>query len=190
MTIEDYLVDVTRKVDDFTTSTEVWDRTEFKQALNDITKGRGVLGCVLGGHSTGKSLVFRDLVSSINTATSSQVIYVDLSLHINILDGLLWELEGLRGKVIKDYVETLLDVKGPEYKIDKYSSIAANLHRLYPNASRAQKLSIVLQGISAVSAGRPVTLIIDKANLGRSARGWQWPTFVRSENLCRIYQAA
>ena len=165
MTIDDYLVDVTRKASNYTRSTEVWDRTDLKKALNDITKGRGVLGCVLGGHSTGKSLVFRDLVRSINTPTSSQVIYVDLSLRINILDGLLWELELMRGKGIKDYVQTLLDVKRSGYKVDKDSSIRVNLHRLYPNASRAQKLSIVLQGISAVSAGRPITLIIDKADL-------------------------
>ena len=165
MTIDEYLVDVTRKASNYTRSTEVWDRTEFKKALRDITERRGVLGCVLGGHSTGKSLVFRDLVRSINTPTSSQVIYVDLSLRINVLDGLLWELEGLRGQGIKDYVETLLDVKRSGYKVDKDSSIRVNLHRLYPNASRAQKLSIVLQGISAVSAGRPITLIIDKADL-------------------------
>ena len=165
--IDKYLVDITGKIRNYTRSTEVWDRDELKQALKDITEESGMLGCLLGGKSTGKSLAIRDLIRTVNTPLSTQVIYVDLRLRIDILDGLVRELEILSGKenMVEGFIKRLFAAIETHIKIDESLSLSVNLERVYPKTSREEKLTVLLQGLNDISGDLPLTLIIDEANL-------------------------
>ena len=74
--IDKYLENIEVTIDKFMENNSVWDRKELLSELDDITRKRGIFACLLGGKSTGKSLVLRKF--SEQEENNRKVIYVDM----------------------------------------------------------------------------------------------------------------
>jgi hypothetical protein len=61
--IDEYLKIIEMAVDKFMEKNSVWDRKELVGGLEDIARKKGTFACLLGGKSTGKSLVLREFYS-------------------------------------------------------------------------------------------------------------------------------
>ena len=86
-----YIRDIFEKATHFMRSDIVWNRDELKNAISSIIdEGEGVFCCLLGGKSTGKSLVLSKLIKQ-NTTRS--IVYVNLRLTKGILYGLIESLK-------------------------------------------------------------------------------------------------
>ena len=150
---------------------EVWDRDELKSALLEFITGCGKFGCLLGGKSTGKSLVLEWLENS-NMGT---VFIVNLrDSGDDILKGLLAVLEKRRdyyldldkqqrattaalkvGQVVAEFLG-----KGKSY--DEFLKVFNSLVELN---STKHPLQILIDELIRVEGGEKITIIIDEANI-------------------------
>jgi ABC-type transporter Mla maintaining outer membrane lipid asymmetry ATPase subunit MlaF len=76
VSIDKYLKNIEMTVDKFMEKNSVWDRKELVGGLEDITRKKGTFARVLGGKSTGKSLVLREF--SKQEENNKKVIYVNM----------------------------------------------------------------------------------------------------------------
>ena len=68
--VDAYISEISEKATAYMSTDTVWNRDELKDALSSIVdKGIGVFCCLLGGKSTGKSLVLSELMKQ-NTTRS------------------------------------------------------------------------------------------------------------------------
>ena len=141
---------------------EVWDRDELKGALLEITAGLGKFGCLLGGKSTGNSLVLRWLKNN-NMGT---VFVVDCrSTGHDIVRGLRAVLEKRRDYYLdlekqQPVTAALKDgqvVTGFLGKGKSYDEFLKAFHA-------KQSFSILFDEIIRVE-GEKITNIIDEANI-------------------------
>ena len=75
--IDKYLENIEEvTIDKFMENNSVWDRKDLFSELDDITRKRGTFACLLGGKSTGKSLVLREF--SEQEESNRKVLYVNM----------------------------------------------------------------------------------------------------------------
>jgi hypothetical protein len=86
--IEEYIRNIFKQMNTFMKANKVWDRAELINGLNMTTETAGNFVCLLGGKSTGKSLVLDEFSRKENG--SRNVIYVDMrSGYTSITHGFL-----------------------------------------------------------------------------------------------------
>ena len=169
---EAYIREISEKAAAYMSTDSVWNRDELKDALSSIVdKGKGVFCCLLGGKSTGKSLVLSDLMTQNSTRS---IVYVNLRLTKGILNGLISSLESSPSnfvETIKAYFSKLVSVKVPlsGSTITAGSSLNAILAPLLATKlTDMDKLRFLLEkvaeGGTPNAAGCGLTVIIDEAN--------------------------
>lgn len=100
---------ITTKATAYMKSEEVCDRIELKRSLDSIiSQDFGIFCCLLGGRSTGKSLVLRDLIR--RHTTSPSVLLIDLRDGYDIFTGLIISLRGHHAFNQSRFDESLRDV--------------------------------------------------------------------------------
>ena len=172
---EAYLHDILVKVNKYMRTRSVWKQDELKYALNRIiNKGSGEFCCILGGVSTGKSLVLSELTRS----TNQSVALVDMRDGNTILGGLICSLERDCSAVF--YAALLEVVKALPSRFSvtdssirlTYSSTQDDILSYFLETDRisdARKLGLILSEVAKKSpknaAGCGLTLIIDQANI-------------------------
>lgn len=149
---------------------EVWDRDELKSALLEFIAGFGKFGCLLGGKSTGKSLVLKWLENG-NMGT---VFIVNLrNSGDDILKGLLAVLEKRRDyyldldkqqPAITAAVKVGQVVAGFLGKGESYGEFLKVFNSLVEMNSAKQPLEILIDELIRVE-GEKITIIIDEANI-------------------------
>jgi hypothetical protein len=154
---------------------EVWDRDELKGKIEDIIADRGEFVCLLGGKSTGKTLVIRYLekVSLENKLSMGNVFVVNLRAEgSDILTGLIAVLRERRKYYVDLESEGKLDVlkavsgfaasffaHGKQYEaFDKLMST------LVDNNKFKQPLKVLINELLKRVEGS-ITLVIDEANI-------------------------
>ena len=91
--VEAYIREISEKATAYMSTDAVWNRDELKDALSSIVdKGIGVFCCLLGGKSTGKSLVLSELMNQ-TAYTNRSIVLIDLRDKDDILSGLISSLE-------------------------------------------------------------------------------------------------
>ena len=149
---------------------EVWDRDELKSALLEFITGCGKFGCLLGGKSTGKSLVLKWLENG-NMGT---VFIVNLrNSGDDILKGLLAVLEKRRDyyldldkqqPAITAAVKVGQVVAGFLGKGESYGEFLKVFNSLVEMNSAKQPLEILIAELIKVE-GENITIIIDAADI-------------------------
>ena len=167
-----YISEILTKANLFMRSTSVCDRDELKSSLNDIVKkGRGELCCLLGGKSTGKSLVLSELM---NQNTTLSVVNVNLRKTKGILNGLISSLESGPSnfvEAVKGVFFKLISIKFPvlDSTITAGSSLDAIVAPLLATKKTdVEKLTFLLEevakGGTKNAGGCGLTVVIDEAN--------------------------
>ena len=149
---------------------EVWDREELKRAIQDIIADCGKFVCLLGGKSTGKSLVLEYLEKR-NMGT---VFIVDLRVRDkDILKALLTVLETRRDyyvnldnqtptiEAVLKAGEVFASVVG---KGAAYGQFLTTVTAFMKMNSAKKTLEVLIDGLIKVE-GEKVTIIIDEANV-------------------------
>ena len=170
--VEAYIHGISEKATHFMRSDIVWNRDEFKHAVEDIVSNQnGQFCCVLGGKSTGKSLVLSKLIKQNDTRS---IVYVNLRLTKGILNGLISSLENSPSEyleAIKDNFFKLITIKFPI--LDSTITGGSNLHAilapfLATKQTGVEKLTFLLEKVAEKgtpnAAGCGLTVIIDEAN--------------------------
>jgi hypothetical protein len=149
---------------------EVWDREELKGAIQDIIADCGKFVCLLGGKSTGKSLVLEYLEKR-NMGT---VFIVDLRVRDkDILKALLTVLETRRDyyvnldnqtptiEAVLKAGEVFASVVG---KGAAYGQFLTTVTAFMKMNSAKRTLEVLIDGLIKVE-GEKITIIIDEANV-------------------------
>jgi hypothetical protein len=160
--IDQYLLSKHVTSDRFVKSNEVWDRTQLYQALANITSNKGCFACVLGGKSTGKSLVLESLFGQ----GEGKVIYVDMRTgYSSITEGLLSTLSDKEiDEIFKTLGATALEVisafiSKPGQTIGLKACIDYLQRESKPDSTYLSKI------LDKISESCNVTLVIDEANM-------------------------
>jgi len=74
--IKNRLEEIENYMDTFMEKNNVWDRKDLFQGLEDVARKKGNFVCLLGGKSTGKSLVLQKF--SMQNKENRKVIYIDM----------------------------------------------------------------------------------------------------------------
>lgn len=168
--IEDYFKRININAVKFIMEDELYDCEEIFSYLLDILESKGNFVCVLGGKSTGKSLMFRHLEKKANCFSIVKVDMRYYSEKRNILDALLRTLSKLKTFKMKfiDSLKVAITIavgeKASETKIENLIGAGTIMEFLWEN--KAQE-SIVLETLlTDLSKKLPnLTIIIDEANL-------------------------
>ena len=151
---------------------EVWDSDELKCALQAIIADRGKLVCLLGGKSTGKSLVIRYLEKlSLKDRYMGTVFVVNQRVEgSDILTGLIAVLQERRNFYLKsqeesDFFISLAGLAVSFFAEDKeYEAFSKVMIALSNNNNVKQPLKVLIKELLTRVEGN-VTLIIDEANI-------------------------
>jgi hypothetical protein len=148
---------------------DVWDREELKGAILSTIAGSGRFVCLLGGKSTGKTLVTRYLEKS----SLGNVFVVNLRVEgSDILTGLI--------EVLKERREYYLDLLSQgdlnvakavggllatfTAKEKQYEAFSKFLTSITDNINMKQPLKVLINELLARVEGK-ITIIIDEANM-------------------------
>ena len=174
-TFEETIYHVVQKAEDFMLSNELWNR-ELKGALTDIITGNkkgGTFACFLGGKSTGKSLILKE----IEAKNFQKVLLINLRGNPDILSSLIQKLRERR--LHNDYndavISSILARMFFQSVVEKMTGIStkieikdiinnADFQTFYDTVMKAPTaLASVLDEIASGFEG--FTLIIDEANI-------------------------
>jgi len=134
----------------------VWDRYELVGKLQNLIQGRGQFLCLLGGKSTGKSLVFRDLMKR----NSNKVILVNLRKHRSILSGLLEELN--KPTIFSEGIKIV--IASADDLVKKKFGVKFSLNSILSEKPMEQVPLLRYFLEELIQKGNLTTLIIDEAN--------------------------
>ena len=173
--IEDYLNNIKLKAKSFIMKKEVYDREEILLNLRAITRDSGNFVCLLGGKSTGKSLIFRHFEDPRNHEKHLSLVNINMRSHAekrNILEALLEYLADTKThksiEIIKTAIEklipTLISALHPVIGIDAPVDVGAIKNILKDNKINDTKFLERLLMELSLTCGN-LTIIIDEANL-------------------------
>ena len=164
------LTEIVKKANTFMINQdEVWDRDELKRAILNIFSGVGNFVCLLGGKSTGKSLVIRDL----EKLNMSSVFVVDLRVKgSNILNALLAVLQERKKYYLdmkeKQNVKTVITfaraLATSIQKGEEFNRAASTIQAILDNVDATQSLEALINEL-VKSAKCGITLVIDESNI-------------------------
>ena len=166
--IDKYLEDIELKMDEFMEKNTVWDRTDLLRGLDDATRKRGNFVCLLGGKSTGKSLVLGEF--SREERKSRKVIYVDMREYSGITLGLVNVLSksGIIRfqELAKAFVKKAMGIAKfkviDQVEID-FNSLLGII--LKDNNDPNNTLKNLINDIISAYPNEVITLVLDEANL-------------------------
>jgi predicted AAA+ superfamily ATPase len=95
--INNQLEEIYEQMKKFMKKNNVWDREYLMQSLNMSTDIAGNFVCLLGGKSTGKSLVLKQF--SLDQKKNKRIIYVNMREYSGIIRGLVDALS--KSKIIQ-----------------------------------------------------------------------------------------
>ena len=148
--------------------TEIWDRDDLQDALKFVFAQYSQLVCLLGGKSTGKSLVLRNL-ERLNKGT---VFRVNLREGSDILKGLLKVLEERRNYYLYLESENTMNIAGKIASVAaemtgkgvEYRRVLTVFDALLNNNNATKSLEGLIKEL-VKSREDKITLIIDEANI-------------------------
>lgn len=169
---EVYISEIAQKASEYIDNGPVWNREELKGALETVfKKGTREFCCLLGGKSTGKSLVLSELMSR---NRNHSIAYVDLKDGGGILQGLLSSLEGDPPTNFYDIIRAALEKLSIKFPVGFSFTAGLSVRDLLKyftaekEKSDAQKLSVLLSQVAEKGAknakGCGLTVVVDEAN--------------------------
>ena len=178
--IDKHLEDMETKMDEFLRKNKVWDRSELFLGLDGATRKKGNFTCLLGGKSTGKSLVLGEF--SGDTSPNKKVIYVDMRRgfpsithgFIRVINENKKTFEIIWNTIASVFTELLqgTKIKGPAKVPTEGGEIPFELEISFQNVLKEttkepiEILEILLKKIVQDSPYYVViTLVVDEANL-------------------------
>ena len=163
------LTEIVQKADAFMSDLDIiWDRDDLKDSLKSVFAQDNQFVCLLGGKSTGKSLVIRNFEKT----RMGTLFVVNLREHSDILEGLLIVLEERVTRV--DFLNT----EGTIKTVGKLGAIAAEMagkekeyerlvkffEAISSNKNATRSLKALIKEL-VKNSGDKITLIIDEANI-------------------------
>lgn len=178
--LDDNLQLMMSKAESFIGSNHVWNRIELTSAIEDIIRMKGGFVCILGGKSTGKSLV----LEGIKPRYKEKVFLVDLRVSSNILSSLINEIRErqLRYKSTK-LKDNLLRMVGTfllRWIPGMTTSADTDFQALFDSITKRQDadLSSILSELTTAFKG--ITLIVDEANIALTITGSTNPAEIKA----------
>ncbi len=164
--INQYLDEIKCKLKEFMEKNEVFNREDLKRGLRMVTEDKGNFACLLGGKSTGKSLVLNEF--SREEVVNKKVIYIDLRMgYSSITDGFIDVIKKSKNQGWKDAisewaVDNLENLPLPiGVKLD-FSSLASLLKK---EKDPVLLLESMIGEMVSKSPKDAITLVVDEANL-------------------------
>jgi len=158
---------VETNMDKFMWKNKVWDRKELLHRLDDIARKRGNFACLLGGKSTGKSLVLGEL--SRNNMMNRKVIYIDMREYSGITQGLVDVLS--KSNIVqfqnlsKEFVKNVLAIAKLKVSDLVEIDVRALLDILLKDSDPNTALKTLIGDIVRGCPNECITLVLDEANL-------------------------
>jgi hypothetical protein len=129
VSIDEYLKNIEMTVRNFMEKNSVWDRKELVGGLEDIARKKGTFACVLGGKSTGKSLVLKAFAQ--NETDKRKVVYVNMrngypSITYGVVSALKSnnvDLEDLALKFLKKALSKVKIIDGIEIDFNPFLDV-------------------------------------------------------------------
>ena len=164
--IKNRLEEIENYMDTFMEKNNVWDRKDLFQGLEDVARKKGNFVCLLGGKSTGKSLVLQKF--SMQNKENRKVIYIDMrSDYASITHGFLSVInkednDDYWKKLILAFLQKSGALKfklnGSEIDFNAFLGIAKEEKR--PN----EILESLIEEMLREKPTEVITLVIDEAN--------------------------
>jgi archaellum biogenesis ATPase FlaH len=160
---------IEHKMNDFMEKNEVFNRKDFKNALDEVTNEKGTFSCVLGGKSTGKSLVLRDLCRGEIENKKKKFIYVNLRKgYSSITEGFVEVIQNSNNPGWRKVLEAFL-TKGIQSKVKISDKFEVDFSSFLDGAKTAKGpvsiLASLLDEMITESPADIITLIVDEASL-------------------------
>ena len=163
------LTEIVQKADAFMSDLDIiWDREDLKDSLKSVFAQDNQFVCLLGGKSTGKTLVIRNFEKT----RMGTVFVVNLRRHSDILEGLLKVLEERVTRV--DFLNTEGTIKTAGElgaiaaeiagKKKEYERLVKFFEAISRNNNATRSLEALIEELVKKS-GDKITLIIDEANI-------------------------
>lgn len=164
--IDEYLESILDKLDIFMGKNKVFDRAELIDGLENASETTGNFVCLLGGKSTGKSLVLKEFAQE--EKSNKNVFYVDMRIgYSSITYGFISVIKMSKNARLKELILTLLKTAlaskvkllGDHFELDFNSFLDL--------VSKEPDPTIVLESLLNGMAGesKVITLVVDEANL-------------------------
>ena len=175
--LQNYLYNIENKIDTFVKGNEVWDREDLKSSLDIIYEKKGSFAFLLGGKSTGKSLVLKDFGTR-----QTNVILVDMRVKgkkVPILKAILDNLQKTetvtRINFVKNSTEAIVDstiaflrpfFKESSEAVGKVKECIAKLvEKTFEQKDLTEAEKLIWFVEKFVFLFGPMTIVIDEANL-------------------------
>ena len=166
--IDERLEEIETVVDSFIAKKDVWDRKDLLQELKVIARKKGRFVCLLGGKSTGKSLVLTNF-SKQQEGKNRMVFYIDMRKYPGIVQGLVDVLSRSNIEIFKNIakkafqaIATISNVKLTDNLILNGKTI---LDILLKDGNQDSALATLLENVISDYTYDNITLVLDEANL-------------------------
>lgn len=158
---DEYLSGIEEKINKFFEDETVWNRNMLKGTLKEICEHRkGIFTCLLGGKSTGKSLVLHDMEKNY----PGNVFLVDLRKNPSILDGLLKVLYERNEKKYFDLFKAIIKFFDSATDIVGLNDVSTFLKvKDFANKKQLKLPELIDQLLLNVRG--VATIVIDEANI-------------------------
>lgn len=178
------LTEIVQKADAFMSNQdEIWDRDDLKASLERVSTADNQFVCLLGGISTGKTLV----MSNFEKTRMGTVFCVNLRRNSDILEGLLKVLNDRAAKVNYLGTEGAMETEGKAgaaaaeiaVKTKEYEVLGKIFGAIISNKNATRSLQALLEELIEKTEDR-ITLIIDEANIAFTIDPWTAPAQVEA----------
>ena len=165
--INKYLQRIFENTQVFMNNNTVWDRKDLYSGLDQITEVKGNFACLLGGKSTGKTLVLNEF--STHEKGNRKVIYVNLrNGYSSITDGFVEVINKSKNEVWKEILWAFLK-KGLQSKVKVSDEVELDFSS-FIDVVRTDKepikiLKSLLIDMTLRFPHEVITLVVDEANL-------------------------
>jgi len=146
----------------FLKSRKFWNRVEILDKLNEIVSDNGIFACLLGGKSTGKTFLLKQLKDN----KDHRVIFVDLRENSDLFDALVTALELVDRPslmiLLQKHILSNIDIT-PQIK-----NVKVKASTLFESISPAVKTSYLLKLLTHVIdefKGISMSIVIDEADV-------------------------
>lgn len=162
------LEEIYKGMNEFIAKKEVWDRKSLLRGLDDIACTPGNFACLLGGKSTGKSLVLTNF--SKRKIDNRIIFYIDLRKYPGgIVQGLVDVLSQSNTEILKNIAKKALQVFAPIFSINLTDDLKLNGKAIWDillkDENQDTALKTLLETIISFCPFDIITLVLDEANL-------------------------
>ena len=151
----------------FMKKNKIWDRSELIDGLNMATETAGNFVCLLGGKSTGKSLVLKKF--SLEKKKNRNIFYIDMRTgYPSITYGFLSVIKKSNNAKVIEFLLNLFKSLVAKVKMSQYIEIDFNafLDIVKTEKDPTSILESLLDDITDnLYSGEVITLVVDEANI-------------------------